>query len=377
MAPPDRSPDLLRRLAFSAVVLVVVLGSVELGLRLVSGAPPPAVRVIRALGEHERYLEPGAEGWTPTYQHDTTPLPADDGRPLVAVMGGSSVHRGTPQLRRGAEFAAITGRRLRVRSANLGSPGFDSHDLVVLTEELLRAPPDGPENPDAIVIYTGHNDFGNARYQARYGTVRQGLQARAHSLLSRLQTYAWLSRALRPAQGLARHKGQSDDQSPLSEAAWEQAGEDLRRNLSRLVERTGAAGVPLAFVTPISNLVYRPRDTRCSPDRCVTEQFDAALAAGDAAGLRAARDGDRVSLRAPSWLRAHLLGLPAENSHVHVIDAETQLPRDPAADVPGRHLFVDPIHLSPEGHRLLGELIARELQAWLPERFPPRARRPR
>lgn len=377
MVPPARPLSVLRRLVFSAAVGLVVLGSVELVLRLVSGAPPPAVRVIRALGEHERYVEPSADGWTPTYQHDTTPLPADDGRPLVAVLGGSSVHRGTPQLRRGAEFAAITGRRLRVRSANLGSPGFDSHDLVALAEELLKPPPDGPENPDVVVIYTGHNDFGNARYQDRYGTVQQGLQARAHAALSRLQTYAWLSRALRPAQGLARHKGQSDDQSPLSEAAWEQAGEDLRRNLARLVDQTAAAGVPLAFVTPVSNLTYRPRDTRCTPERCVTERFDAALTAGDAAGLRAARDGDRVSLRAPSWLREHLLALPADNAHVHVIDAEAQLPRDPVADVPGRHLFVDPIHLSPEGHRLLGELIARELQAWLPAVFPARGHRPR
>ncbi len=362
MAPPSR----LRRLVYGLMVSVLALAGLEAGLRLALGPPPPAVRVIRALGAHERYLAPGEAGWVATYQEDQTAFPPDDGRPLIAVMGGSSVHRGTPQLKRGGEFAAVTGRRLRLRSMNLGSPGFDSHDLVALTGELLAGPPDGPERPGLLVVYTGHNDFGNARYQQRYGTVSQGVAVRVHALLSRLQTYAWLSRRLRPAQGIARQKGQSEDVGPLDEAAWEAAGEDLIRNLAQLVRQSAAAGVPLAFVTPVSNLVYRPRDPRCSAARCVQETFDAALAAGDAAGLRAARDGDRVSMRAPSWLRHHLLGLAEQSDGVVAIDAVGLLPRDAVADVPGRHLFSDPIHLSPEGHQQLGGLIARELRRQLP-----------
>ena len=351
--------------ALSGLLLAaVVFAGLELVLRGGLGPPPPSVRVFRALGEHETYLAFQSTGWVPIYQDDLTPLPVDDGRPLMAFLGGSTVHRGTPQLRRGGEFPGIVGRRLRIRSANLGNPGLDSHDLVEILRELLAK---GPENPDVAVVYTGHNDFGNARYQQRYGTVAKGVALRVQVTLERLQVYSQLSRLLRPARGVARQRGQSEDAGPLPEDAWRAAGRDLERNLRRMVDLAQGASVPLFFVTPISSVLMPPADPRCDDGVCLQERYLAAREAGDGEGLRQVRDLDRVSLRAPSSVRTFLLDLADAHPGVWVVDAETGMPQDPVFGVPATQSFVDAIHLSPSGHRDLGTLIADDLKQAIPE----------
>lgn len=345
-----------RRLGAMALAAGLLL-ALEGGLRLSLGPPPPPVQVYRALGERDAWIEPRVEGPWPAYQHEAQVLPVEA---EVAVLGGSSVRGGTPGLGSSQELAGVAGRRLGRPVANLGSPGLDSHDHVQILDALLetRALPELA----TVVVYAGHNDFGNARFQARYGDVSAGLAAHLQGQLERLQLYAQLSRLLRPVRGQVRQVGGAPPRTGLSQGAWEAALRDLERNLGRLVWRTEQAGLGLVLLAPMSDLLLPPVDQTCTAERCPSTDFERGLSSGSARDLRRARDTDFVALRSPSAVGAAMARLAEAHAHVEFISVEARVPQEAELPVPARRLFFDPVHPSAEGHRVLGELLAEQLR---------------
>lgn len=340
----------------------------ELGLRGALGPPEAAIRVHAALGEHEQYLVENA-GWVATTYGDSSRdafRPTQTG-PRFAVLGGSTVHGGTANAGFDQEFPHRAARMLGVTALNLGSPGLDSHDLVRILDEL-----DGV-GLDALVVYTGHNDFGNAHFEGRYGTARSKLGAYVHAGFSRLQLFAQLSRLVRPITGAARRARVGMDPAagevhPLGPARQRMVLSGLEANLDRLAWTAGRRGLPTVFVVPVGRLSQTsgrmPCDRPDCPEMLVRRAREIAESDPEEAVrlLQRARDTDPIGLRAPTPAQDLVRQLGDRYDHVTVVDAFARLPRDARFDVPDAKLFVDPVHLSRRGHTQVGALVALALE---------------
>lgn len=348
-----------------------VLGAVEVALRLVLGPPPSAVAVFAALGPHERYLDLTEDTVTVGYgRRRPPPFPRRSAAPRVVVLGGSSVHEGTPRLPAAEEFPGLLAAALSVEVLNLGSPGLDSHDLVRIVDEL-----DAVE-VSTVVVYTGHNDFGNTYFAERYGSVGSALGARVLGRLSQLQLYAQLSRMVVAPTGTDRSRGGAGPPgrgapAGLTAEQVRRTLDALRRNLERIAWRTGRQGRALVLVPPVSRLTTLPWEGECAPGSCPSDQMATAtdLAASDPAAavalLQRLRDEDRLTLRAHTAAQDTVRAVAARHDHVVLVDAFAQLPRDPVFAAPHRHLFIDPVHLAPEGHAAMARILEGPVAATL------------
>lgn len=341
------------RLVAGVLVALVLLVGLELSLRSSLGPPPPPVRVFSALSEHERYLvADGDRLLTPYIDTDPPAVSLPGSGPRCAVLGGSSVHGGSP-VRASAEFPALLGRALGIDVVNLASPGLDSFDMVRIVEDMVRW------KWSCIVLYGPHNDFGNAVFQSRFGTPLGAAGAHANAFLSRFQLYAQLGRLVVGASGQARRKdtttavGEGSLQGPRHAAALDY----LVANHRRMLWLAKQAGIRAIVVSPVAEITGTP-SVDCNSGECAGSVYREAQRLADvdpvraAALLRRARDIDPVALRAPTEAGERLRATAEAEGAVYA-EVEPLLPQHATLPVPAPDLFVDPVHFSAKGHRAM------------------------
>lgn len=357
----SRSKKLLFGLAFSAILIVVTEGA----FRLLLGPPPPPVRVFNALSEHDTWLvEEGGQVRTSYIEiQPPAPFPAQYEGKRCAVHGGSSVHAGTPSLAATDEFPGLLARNLGIPVVNLGSPGLDTFDHLAVTEEMVRYP------WSCLVLYAGHNDFGNAFFQARYGDLMSGVGARVRAGLEHFQVYVQLHRLLAPVEGLPRElmgRG-GPNQNMIDDTRWWAALRYIESNTRRMVWLARQHGIVPILVSPVSDVFEPPGQRDCSGPDCAYEVYQQAVAARSkdpasaAALFRRARDLDRVALRAPTAAQEAFRRVAEEDGAIFV-DAETLLPQEQGLNLPAEQLFVDGVHFSEEGHRAMSRILVPIIQ---------------
>jgi lysophospholipase L1-like esterase len=368
--PPPQRPVLLRAL-MGLFVAAVFLGTTELVLRLALGPAPNPVQVYGALGDHDQFFRIESDLATRLYgEHPLAPFAVRSDVPRIGVLGGSSMREGTPDLPPDREVPGLLATALGVPVENLAAPGLDSHDLVEITDEL------GAMDFAALVVYTGHNDLGNAMFESRYGTLPSALYAHVYGGLSHLQLFSQLSRALVPRTGTDRRTRpdmvpEQHEIQPLDPMRRAVTLVAFRKNLQRIAWLTERRGQPLVLVVPISDLTALPATTACEPGDCASDYFDRArdlhrtdpTAAVDI--LRLLRDTDPACVRAPTTSEDIVREVAAEFDHITLVDPFPLLPRDPSFDIPNRRLFIDPVHFSPEGHRELAGVLEGPLRTVL------------
>jgi len=349
-----------KKLVFGLIFSGLLLGLAELGLRLVLGPPPPPVRVYNALGEHDSWLaEEGGQVRT-TYIdiQPPAPFPAKWDGPRCAVHGGSSVHGGTPSLAASDEFPGLLSRELGIPVVNLASPGLDTFDHLAVTEAMLQYP------WTCMILYAGHNDFGNAFFQARYGDLMSGVGARARAGLEHFQIFVQLHKVLAPVEGLPREvmsRG-GPDRNMIDDTRWWAALRYLEANARRMVWLARQKGVATIIVSPVSDVLQVPGQQGCSGPDCAAEVYRQAVAARQTDGKKAAelfrraRDLDRVALRAPTAAQEAFHRVAVEEGAIWV-DAETELPQEQGVPVPAEWLFVDGVHFSAAGHQAMARIL--------------------
>lgn len=186
----------------------------------------------------------------------------------VFVLGGSTV-QGRPFA---TETAFSSWLRLRLEACrpdlsfevvNCGGVSYASYRLAKVLEEVLG------HEPDAIVLYTGHNEFLEDR---AYREVRQlGPMGRfANRLGDRLRTVRWLREKMAaPARDVMPEKLPAEVNARLDHAEgwssyhrnpqWRRSIEaDFEATLRRMVEMTRAAHVPLILCMPTCDLAGTP-----------------------------------------------------------------------------------------------------------------------
>ncbi len=355
------------RLLAGLIVTLALLGATEAALRLQFGPAEPPILVVSGVGDLPRYFETTRGGLRPTYQHrplGTIPLQVE--RPRIAVLGGSSVRGGSIGVEPAEEFAGLLGPMLGVETLNLGNPSIDSHDLVRITAELTAA------RFDAWVVYTGHNDYGNAYFHQRYARWRSSLQAHLRSRLERLQIFCQLRALLgRDAVNRATPDGSRQFSAPpIGPHQRSAAAHYLRSNLERIAWTAESAGVPLVLVLPASSLLHAPVG-RCDEEPCARVLWETASQTTDPAEAselyRAAREADTVPLRMPS-AGADAIRQVADDRELLLVDAAIGLPRAGDLEVPQKALFLDVVHLSRAGHLAMAELLTGPLTELLGDR---------
>lgn len=182
------SPRLLlfRLLAILGIPLLLLAG-LEGALRWILGPPPPGVEILSLSLPQDHWFSVGDAGVTPTWQKDRTfpPFPASTPGPRLGILGASSVYG---SIEHPLSFAALLQDSTGFPVVNLGGGGLDSHSLLKIMEEM------GDWRFDLLILYAGHNDFGNLWFDDRYTSLGGGLAAHTQAYLGRFQLYSFVRR---------------------------------------------------------------------------------------------------------------------------------------------------------------------------------------
>ncbi len=338
----------------------------------------------------------------------------------IFVLGGSTV-QGRPYA---IETAFSTWLRLRLEAlspdtrfevVNCGGISYASYRVAKILDEVLR------HEPDAIVIYTGHNEFLEDR---EYAEVRSmgPLRRKAAQIAGHSATVRWVQRTLLDPPAAASqmagevnarldHAGGLEDYQ--RDSGWRVGVEQhFAWTLQRMVDQVQSVGLPIVLCVPASDLVRTPPFKVQAPegltgDRLVTllaewqaaQNVDATidqrlLAARrclaidpDHAGahyiagrllyehgqveqarehLLAARDQDVCPLRATSNIIESVIrvaeqsGVPVVNTPELLDQRDWQGQRRPDG-IPDPVLFVDHLHPTIGGHQQIAVAIADRL----------------
>ncbi|MEL7447940.1 MAG: tetratricopeptide repeat protein [Pseudomonadota bacterium] len=416
MQPPTAD----RRTLFLAVALlipVLFFAALEVGLRS-SGQLREYPLFVEAPGNGE-WLQANPEVVKRFFANpDTAPVvnietsfflaekPADGLR--VFVQGGSSA-AGFPY-GYGASIAGMLEQRLRreivdrpVEVVSTAMSAVNSYTLLDFADEIIA------QQPDAVLIYAGHNEY--LGVQGVGSALSSGLSpglTRTTQWLRGFALYQLLERTIAgsgksdaaPSEGgtlmarIAREKA-----IPFGSPLYETGIEQFRGNLSRLLARYEDAGVPVFVGTLVSNerdlppFVSRVADGTDAQrwellladglaalqggrldeaDEALKEAIalddgaaDAwyasarvALARGDAAMARerfvAAKDRDQLRFRAPEVFNDIIREL-AEEHGATIADSRAALAQAATDGIVGNELLLEHVHPNLDGYFLLAD----------------------
>ena len=418
--PPALSPG--RRRLFTAVMLalpVVFFGLLEGGLRLagygddyplfveVDGAPGT---LMPSRDVAHRYF--ASQASVPTPNPDFFPAEKAEGTVRIIAQGGSSA-AGYP-FYRGASFPQILGTRLRlaypdreIEVVNTAMAAVNSYTLLDLADEVIE------QDPDAVVIYAGHNEFYGALGAASTESLgRSPALVRAYLRLRRFRTVqlvrdlvgrvvgAFADReAGAPPSNTLMARLIGEQSVPLGGGTYRAGLRQFEENLDRLLATYEAAGVPVYISTLASNeRDQRPFVTALSAG-VDTAAWQAAaqdgidrLEAGDAGGavpllvrateidtlaadpffalgraylalgrtdearaaLGRARDLDALRFRAPEAFNGVIRRAAARHG-AHLVDGEAAMRAASPGGVVGRRLMLEHLHPTLDGYGVLAD----------------------
>lgn len=272
---PGQRRSRWRHLAFHLAAVLVVLSplvAVELVLRLCIAAPParpddpyvsfrdmPALFVLDPNGNR---FETAAERLI-AFRRQSFPAHKQPGTFRIFCLGGSTV-QGRPY---SVETSFTTWLQLNLKAAqpetnweviNCGGISYATYRLMPIMHELLGY------QPDLFVLYTGHNEFLEARTYAHIKEMPRVL-IRLHRVMLRLRSYAladrWLARRRRagatvmPAEVRTKLDLAEGLASYQRDPVWRRnVIAHFRHNLDAMARTAQDAQVPVILANPVVNL---------------------------------------------------------------------------------------------------------------------------
>lgn len=357
------------------------------------------------------------------FQYDSFLADKPAGSRRIFVLGGSTV-QGRPY---SIETSFATWLKLRLQAAspatsfevvNCGGVSYASYRVAKILAEVLD------HEPDAIVIYTGHNEFLEDR---EYAAVREMSWLRrwiAHAA-SHVRTVTWIRGKLhrtptRTSLMSAEVDARLDHQGGLAsyhrDPIWRLGVEThFAATLQRMIVMAEAADVPVLLCVPASDWVNTPpfkversgelsaqqasdfekawataRDSEADSEtrlaacaRCLAidpEHAGANYIAGRlhyhqqqpskaSEYLRMAVDYDVCPLRATTPIVDAVIEL-ADRFKLPMVDTIEHLDQHNASGnripdgIADPEFFVDHVHPTIAGHQLIGEKVAAKIEQW-------------
>lgn len=394
-AAPSAAPRRALLLALTLAFPWLLLGLVELGLRVggYGGDYPLFARfdgapgyLLSAPDAARRYFR-GAFVPTPHTDFFREEKPANGFR--VFFQGESSA-QGFPYLHGAAPSrmlerwleARLPGREVEV--VNTAFTAVSSYVLLDQADQVIA------QRPDAVLIYTGHNEY--------YGVFGAGAAGRVGRSPGLVRLYLALRR-LRLVQltenvfggGAGPDRGDApaaapnggpnadaprsvmalmsgDQHVPLGSARFEAGVAQFRSNLGALLAKYRSAGVPVFVGTLVSNERDQPPFVSEGADRADAHYARARAleAGGDTAAARpeyqAAKDGDALRFRAPEAMN-RVIREEAARYGATVVESQAAVERASPGGVPGATLILEHLHPNVAGYAVIARAFYDALAA--------------
>lgn len=412
----------VKRAVFVAVMLLIpllLLGALELGLRAAGAGqlqplfiPHPKhpewsfgnPRVVERLFSHPTQA-PQISIETGFFKTRKNP-----GALRLVVQGGSSA-AGFPY-GYGASLAGMLEQRLRrefpereIEVVTTAMSAVNSWALLEFAPEVLAI------EPDAVLIYAGHNEFlGILGVGSAYTIAGSTRLTRLVMRLRHLRTYRLLETALAravpagaaPDEGALMARVAAERRIPMDSPLFDAGVRQFEDNLRALLARYRAAGVPVFIATLASNERDQPPFDSEEPAvadvalEAALDQFEkggtaaalaeleqlaaehpgsariafhlarALAASGRApeaqAAWRRARDLDLLRFRAPDLFNTRLAALAAQ-AGVTLVDVDAAFRARAPFGAVGDELMLEHLHPNVEGYFLLAATFHRALLA--------------
>jgi lysophospholipase L1-like esterase len=234
-------------------VALAALGAVELGHRLLWGAPPGRPNVGRA-GVVELVLEGENARLVAPDPRSEVVVPLAHVRARVIVVGGSSVRDWSPEPQNWPWW--LDQQLPSVDVVNLGSPGLTATGVAALVEQLA------PLTPDLVVVYTGHNDTAQAVF-SRDVEGSGGWRLMAWALIGQ----SWLAHRLSPeaSPNVAARASVVVTEDDLALTNQDAVDAEFETALRRLIEGSPA---PVVLTTLMRNFDWGPQGVLTRDPAC-------------------------------------------------------------------------------------------------------------
>ena len=368
-------------LLIAAIALLVLEGL----LRVALGPPTPELAATMPDGAQSliRRTEAGIQ---PVYQDTRKQPPVSVERSgtkrRVVWLGGSSIHGGSGGISREEEAPGRMGELLGVESLNFAGIGLDTVAIGAILDDVLSI------KPDVLVVYSGHNELGNAVFTGRYGDERTARIATLRARFGVSRLYQALEMAIRGRETLTLPSAANEQQFSIGEATRTEIHWRYEERLRHIVAKASASGVPVVLATLMSNPVAPSMEFSCPeamkragfrgirPEALpVAELVESDIAAaeamapgcrdlawirarraGDAAALDELRDTDPLPVRADRTLNGVIRRVATETGAT-LVDVEG-FARMAGSGLEPSAWFLDPMHLTAGGHDALARMVA-------------------
>lgn len=418
--PAKKDPTGAQRIVFSVAALMLpflVLALLEGGLRLFGYGSHPLL--IEPVEGFNGYIQP-REDVSARYFHSVRNLPSipfdwfteppSDSTFRIVLQGGSTA-AGWPYYF-SADLADVVETHLqrlhpdfRFEVMNTSMAAVNSYTLLDLSDEIITL------NPDAVLIYAGHNEYygalgvGSSQGFASGPTlINLYLKLRSLRTVQLLQSgissiMGWFS--LDPTDSSSGNTLMQDmvgeQHIPFGSELYEKGLEQFRFNMGLLLGRYAEAGIPVYIGTLASNLRDQPpflsgtggKDAS-SPDEAIRRAgsllsrgaTDSALVIIEAAieqtplhagahfvrartlerlgrmdealeAYIAAKDRDELRFRAPEVLNDIIRELAARHG-AHVVEAQQAMQNASPDGLIGKDMMLEHLHPTVPGYRTLG-----------------------
>ena len=350
-----------------------MLGLLELTLRMAHfGNDYP---LFVAVPDHPDYLVAnkdfsrryfGSGSFAPSPQLDFFRAEKQPGTLRIVFQGESSA-LGFPYTH-GAAPSRMLEQRLQtalpsrnIEVINTALTAINSYTLLDQADEIID------QHPDAVMIYTGHNEF--------YGVYGAGS---THSLpptalaaylkLRHLRTVQLLGRIVAGTTAAARGSRQDaprtvmemmagDQQIPLGSETYKKGVQQFRANLDALLSRYRGRGIRVFIGTVASNLRDQPPFAG-EQAKSLYQQAKAYDAGGDSTRAltvyREARDRDELRFRAPEEFN-DIIREEAHRNGAELVDTERALEVASPRGIVGRTLMLEHLHPNIDGYFIIAD----------------------
>jgi len=320
-----------------------------------------------------RYFSPGYFTPVPPEEYFKKEKPKNGYR--IFVMGGSTT-AGWPYPRN-IMFSRVLAQRLSdafpdkyIEVINTGIAAVNTFTLLDFVDEILA------QKPDAILIYSGHNEFYGALGAGSTQSVSQSRwMIDAYLALSRLKTFQLLRNLVDGTRQWLGGKSElaghatlmsqmvGDSSIAYGSETYNNAKQNYQANLDDILSRFDAAGVPVVVSELVSNLKDQPPfisvdDGTHLPADIVydwAQMLDNESMYDMARGAYTwAKDLDGLRFRAPEEFNESIRKIAAKH-HAPVVPMKKYFRKAAHNGIIGNDLMLEHLHPNADGYMLMAD----------------------